>query len=1140
MTNEFNKRSGAWAALFAALGLTLAAGCSPREPAAVEARSSALLSSSSLELDVLTNICAANQAQDFFQVVNNTTAGVKLSDITIKLWVDDTSGSAVVPHVWTGGCLTNATGCFHQVSGVTAAATSFTPACGPDPTHQANWEITISNTDSTVLAPGVTWANIQSALNLANYSNFAPGTADWFSPCLTRTSYAPDPHFAVYTQGNLVFSSGISTPSCRSPHGQQQLAGNYVTSQIAAAPVVGPVPGTTPISLSIGLPVRVPTSGPTLTQLAHNVADPTNSSFRQYITPDQFAATYSPTSTDYATLVSFAQAHGLTITQSHGDRLLLDVQAPAATIERTFYVNLKLALRPDGTQFYALDRQPSLDLSLPIQWISGFDNFNPGQRQSGGTGPLGGYQSSDLRSAYASCASTLTGAGQRLGLIAFANFDPADPADYEALNSPQLPAVPIGTVPTGNFSVPVNCGTDNDCLGASQEVNMDIDMAMAMAPGLLRITVFQGNNCNDFDSALSNVASTLPLHLTVSSSWLCSIGGNTGNLFAKLAVQGQSMALPSGDEGGYPSDQGFDLDLDNVTIVGGTVLTLNGSPPTYGSEVSWREGGGSGGGILTTASIPDYQKGIDMSKNGGSTTARNAPDVAMVATNVFVVWPGKKATLGPGTSVSSPLWAGFLALANEQSIAAGHGSLGFVNPTLYAILKNASLYATSFNDIVDNTTGKFQAVKGYDLVTGIGSPTCRLIAQLASGTPTVPISTGIANISAGGHHTCVTRSLDGTIDCFGENESGEIGDGVTGGVATKAFAVSGLSGALAVSAGVSHSCAVFPLGNVECWGDNSFGELGDGTHTSSPTPVAVIDPVFHAPSFTATQVAAGLRHTCALVNGGGVQCWGDNTLGELGDGTHTSGNTFVKNITTATNVGVGTGHSCAVASGKVWCWGDNTLGQLGNGSTTSSPNPVTVQGLPDPNTNPPRAVVAGLGHSCAILQDGSVYCWGQNQLGQLGNQTTTASTKAVAVLASLGLPAVFPEPILAAAISSAANANHTCASFGGGGGAVCWGDNSDAQLANGGGGSSNPQFPAFSDDATLPVISGTEQIPNLVGQLVTVNVPLTGVASIAVGAVHTCAAMTDGTVLCWGDNVQGELGTFTGSLSPLPVPIPLP
>jgi alpha-tubulin suppressor-like RCC1 family protein len=236
-------------------------------------------------------------------------------------------------------------------------------------------------------------------------------------------------------------------------------------------------------------------------------------------------------------------------------------------------------------------------------------------------------------------------------------------------------------------------------------------------------------------------------------------------------------------------------------------------------------------------------------------------------------------------------------------------------------------------------------------------------------------------------------------------------------------------------------------------------------------------------------------------------------------------------------VGVGTSHSCAVASGKVSCWGDNSLGQLGNGSTTSSPNPVGVNGLPDPNTNPAVAVVAGLGHSCAVLHNGNVYCWGQNQLGQLGNGTTTSSSTAVAVVASQGFQAPIPEPIFASAISSSANANHTCASFGGGGGAVCWGDNTSGQLANGATSVGNPQFPNFNDDATFPVISGTEQIPNLVGQLVTVNVPLTGVASIAVGAVHTCSAMTDGSVLCCGDNVQGELGSFTGSLSLLPIPI---
>jgi hypothetical protein len=186
-----------------------------------QALSSPSISNTNLQLNILTNSCGTNQAQDFLQVVNNDTVPIAVSDISIKYWVDDTSGQAVVPAVYTGGCLTNANGnpsCFHQVSGVTATATSFAPACGPDASHQANWEITISSTDPTPLAPGEVWGNLQTALHLGNYGNFSPGTGSWYSPCLTGRTYANDPHFAVYVKGNLVFSNGLAAPSCRAPH----------------------------------------------------------------------------------------------------------------------------------------------------------------------------------------------------------------------------------------------------------------------------------------------------------------------------------------------------------------------------------------------------------------------------------------------------------------------------------------------------------------------------------------------------------------------------------------------------------------------------------------------------------------------------------------------------------------------------------------------------------------------------------------------------------------------------------------------------------------------------------------------------------------------------------------------------------
>lgn len=177
-----------------------------------------------LQIAVLTNSCGSNQAQQFFEVTNTGSIPINLSDISIKFWVYDTSGQSVVPHVWTGGCVTGVGGnpsCVHQVQGVSPAAVQFTPACGTPPTQLANWEITITDTDSGQLPPGATWSNIQAALNLANYSNFIPGTADWYSGCLTGSSYATSPSFAVYYQGNLVNSPEVSVPSCRAPESVQ-------------------------------------------------------------------------------------------------------------------------------------------------------------------------------------------------------------------------------------------------------------------------------------------------------------------------------------------------------------------------------------------------------------------------------------------------------------------------------------------------------------------------------------------------------------------------------------------------------------------------------------------------------------------------------------------------------------------------------------------------------------------------------------------------------------------------------------------------------------------------------------------------------------------------------------------------------
>ena len=186
----------------------------------------------------------------------------------------------MAPQVNYAGCASGANGnpsCVDQVTGATATATSFTLVCGPDANHQANAEVTISTSDGATLPAGATWANIQTAVHLANYSNFNPGSTKWFSPCVSSTSYVSDPHFSVYYQGNLVFSNGIGGPDCRAPHGTQPIT-SYTPPP--ATPVVGPAPASKVISLAVGLPLR---DLLTLQSVIQQASDPGSPTYRQYM-----------------------------------------------------------------------------------------------------------------------------------------------------------------------------------------------------------------------------------------------------------------------------------------------------------------------------------------------------------------------------------------------------------------------------------------------------------------------------------------------------------------------------------------------------------------------------------------------------------------------------------------------------------------------------------------------------------------------------------------------------------------------------------------------------------------------------------------------------------------------------------------
>jgi hypothetical protein len=791
------------------LSLLWASGCSHSDDGE---RTSAIVSTASLQVKVLTNSCGANQMQDFFQIVNAGTTAVKLSDIKIKFWANDTSGQAIVPHVWTGGCVTGVNGnpsCVHPVSGVTAAATLFVPACGPDPGHQASWEITISDTDGANLPPGAIWNNVQSALNLANFSNFTPGTGTWFSPCLTGSSYASDPRFAVYYQDNLVFSNGINAPDCRAPHGTQRIVSYTPPPQ---SPVVGPAAGDRVLSLAVGLPLR---NESILQSFIDQASDPTSTGYRKYMSAADLIANHSPTTADYNALVAWAQGRNLKA-GTYPNRLIIDVTGTVAQIEQAFYANVILATRPDGSQFYRLDRQPSLDLGVALLGVSGLDNYVEPQAFAGSAPIPGTFQSSDLRGAYlggaGSPCTTLTGSGQSIGIFSLiTGFNADDISFYETKTGlTDVPAVQVQTANDPN-NLPPTQAPPLAVTGNSEtlELDLDIEAAIAMAPKA-QIVVFEGLAA---DSVLQAMANN-PQISQLSSSWGVGTSTLTPTTFKVMAAQGQSFFQASGDFGAYqpvtmptatcpaatlasiaagtsaappdvvPAD--FRA-MPYTTVVGGTVLTT--AAGLYTSERAWP--GSSGGGIITNVGIPAYQAGANPGNAELSSVNRNLPDVSALGQSMYVIasdcnakvpvgitgqidkstntmiqpcptanLTGRQPFSVSGTSISAPLWAGMMALINESGQPAGLGPVGFANPSFYQIGKDPTRYPTAFHDVgatigstAPNICGfTYNAQAGYDLTTGWGSPQCGLVSQI---NVRPKITVGVSGTAGGGPFICI-------------------------------------------------------------------------------------------------------------------------------------------------------------------------------------------------------------------------------------------------------------------------------------------------------------------------------------------------------------------------------------------------
>jgi subtilase family serine protease len=556
-------------------------------------------------------------------------------------------------------------------------------------------------------------------------------------------------------------------------HAQQPLMTRHTRDEVTSrvAPLVGHLSATQNLQIVLVLQHRNQSE---LDQFLKDVYDRSNPNYRHFLTVEQFTEEFGPTREDYEAVKSWAKQNGLQIKGNAPNRMILPLSGSVQNIENALHVTMSLYQHPtENRTFFAPDREPTPNMSVRLWSIGGLDNFSkptplvtrrdPNAAQPSGvidnatTGscPSKSFCGSDMRAAYYG-GTALTGAGQSVGIFEFVGTDLADLTTYYT-NAGQTNNVPVTLLSVD--------GQSTSCLAASgcddTEQTLDMTQALGMAPGLSSLVMYIGKGglagqTLDDPGILNAMATASPLNAQLSCSWAWRPPDPTTDepFFQQFAAQGQNFFTASGDNAKWSkSIFVWPADDDFITSVGGTSLTTTAAGGAWASETGWVDGGG--GITPNNFAIPSWQVAAAASCTSCSQTLRNGPDVSANADFTFYVCSDQTSCTANefgGTSFAAPMWAGFLALVNQQAVANGQPTLGFINPALYDVLAGSD-YTSAFHDITSGSNG-FTATTGFDLVTGIGSPNGQALidalAGTAAGTFTITAAPKAVRIAQGG------------------------------------------------------------------------------------------------------------------------------------------------------------------------------------------------------------------------------------------------------------------------------------------------------------------------------------------------------------------------------------------------------